>query len=114
MENSSLDEAIDQILSDVHIFTDVSRILWQEAKGEIELEGEVVNIPENTTIEMVTKAFFKEYSGEVKFGTYRVQVAIGGIQDRRFGTLYAKFCFAALYYNEKANLITVDFHKDMR
>jgi hypothetical protein len=105
---------MDQILPDIHILKDVSRILWQEAKGEIELEEGVVSVPEGTAIEMVTKAFFKEYFEEIKFGTYRVQVAIGGVQDQKFGMLYAKYCFATLYYNEKANLVTLDFHKDMR
>lgn len=114
MNTSSLAEAIDEILPDQPVLNDVSRILGQCPRGEIELEEEIISVPENIPITIVTKVFLKEYFEDVGFGAYRVQVAIGGIENKEFGILSARFCFATLYYNEEPSLITIDFHKKMR
>ena len=80
----------------------------------IELEEESLHIPLDAPLVVVRKVFLKEYFDNVRFGAYRVQVAIGGIQEQKFGLLFAKHCFATLFYSEKPSLITLDFHKDMR
>lgn len=113
-------KALDDALTDQQIVRDVLSVLRESSLGgivKIEIDAEnaqTISIPEATPIEIVTKAFLKEYR-DINFRTgYRVQVALGGIQDQKHGILYAKFCFATLYYNEQGQMITIDFHKEMR
>lgn len=111
-------KAINEALPDEQIGKDISNILQKYAKQggvEVELsEDKLLVIPENVPIDIVTKSFFKEYY-DINFRSgYRVQVAIGGIQNQKYGILYAKYCFATLYYNEESKMLTIDFHKDMK
>jgi len=108
---------VDSMLPDKRVLNDVLLIL-QEEKGaegtDIEFETGYVRVPENPHVAVVTKAYLKEYY-DVAFGSgYRVQVAIGGVQEEQFGILKARYCFATLYYNCERKMITVDFHQDMR
>jgi hypothetical protein len=107
-------DLLDKALPDSQVVSDISRILWRESNGLVELEEGDLSVPQSVPIEIVTKAFFKEYY-DISFGNcFRTQVAIGGIEYQDSGVLFAKFCFATLYYKEKGALITIDFHKSMR
>lgn len=116
MRTVNLIEELDRLLPDSQIIEDITSILWQKgSKGaEIELERAKVLVPPNTRLEVVTKSLFKEYY-DVGFGTcYRAQVAVGGVADQAHGILGAEYCFATLYYSQEQQIITVDFHEDMR
>jgi uncharacterized ParB-like nuclease family protein len=115
MNTTEIIKGLDKILSDAQIIRDISHILWGEtASTEVELNGSKIVVPLNEPIDIVTKAFFKEYF-DIGYGNcYRVQIAIGGVVDQSYGLLCAKYCFATLYYNEKQLVITVDFHSEMR
>src|ERR1700742_1049265 len=105
MNTESLTQVLDQILPDQFVLKDLSHIL-QIGEAAIELDEESLHIPLEAPLVVVRKVFLKEYFDDVGFGAYRVQVAIGGIQEQQFGVLVAKYCFATLFYNEKPSLIT--------
>ncbi|MEC4984571.1 MAG: hypothetical protein SAJ37_20100 [Oscillatoria sp. PMC 1068.18] len=113
-------KVIDAALPDEQIIKNVTNLLQEYAKnGEVEIEldeAEAKNIlvPADTEILIVTKAFLKEYF-EINFQTgYRVMVALGGIREEKHGLLQAKFCFATLYCDAEGNMVTIDFHLEMR
>ncbi len=104
---------LDTILPDKQVVADVANMLnLSEGEASVELENLQVSIPTNATIEVVTKALFKD-DHETGFGTYKAQVAIGGIKQAS-GVTTARYCFATLYYNAVPQLITADFHRNMR
>lgn len=116
MSTSRLYSLLDQTLPDEQIIKDLSDRIWndKELRGiNIELNEEWKFVPENTPINIVTKALFKEYY-DIPFGTYTVMVAIGGIKSQKHGILTAKYCFATLYYNDECQLFSMDFHEEMR
>ena len=70
-------------------------------------------IPPNTSLEVITKTFLKEYRN-LDFGSgYRVLVAIGDVKQQPYGELAAHYCFATMYFNLQRDLITIDFHKEL-
>ncbi len=112
-------EILDRLLTDEMIVRDVSRIIWRDedpklGSGEIGFQSGNVFVPWGTTIFVVAKAFFYELY-DWDFGTsYKAQVSIGDIiltDHHVYGTQY---CFATLDYGLDLQLITVDFHKEMR
>jgi hypothetical protein len=114
MTDINLQTVLDNTLPDSQIINDVSQIIWEEAKGILTIEEDVIAIPKNALIVIVTKAFFKEYF-DIGFGTcFTVQLAIGGIDKQECGILYPGICFATLHYNAQGELITSDIHKEMR
>ena len=116
---ASLDpgKVIDDALSDDQVVKDVLGALQDEKEPEwttIEFENGDVRFPANPQITIVTKAYVVERY-DIGFGSgYRIQVAVGGVQEQAFGILKAKYCFATLYYNHSREAITIDFHKEMR
>lgn len=109
-------QALDAALADAKVVEDLTKLLWagDVLRAKIDLDGVQVEIPRNTPLQITTKAFFKEYF-DVSFRTgYRVQVAIGGVREERFGILTAANCFATLYYDFNHHLFSVDFHREMR
>lgn len=116
MNTSNLFSMLDKALPDEQIIKDLSNTIWQEKESggiDIEVDDRKQFIPENISFDIVTKALFKEHYN-LGFGTYRVMVAIGGIKSCKHGVLIANCCFATLYYNDKCQVITVDFHDNMR
>lgn len=87
----------------------------QEQNGEVsvELDDSSYTFAMNEPIEIVTKAFFDERF-TIGFGVYRVEVALGGVKEVLFGVPQPKHCFATLYYDDKALLLSVDFHSAFR
>ena len=107
---------LDRALPDERIIADVREVLRENSESDavaVELDGEWLSVPCDVPIEVVTKACFREKYG-IGFGTYKAQIALGGVTDEADGFLEAKFCFATLYYTDNAQLITVYFHKDAR
>jgi hypothetical protein len=108
---------IDKLLPDDRIISDFSKFILSNCRGKhisIELdEDETQIVPVDVDIAIVTKAVLKEYTS-FTFGTYKVIVAVGGIQQEKYGRIIPKYCFATLYYNESCNLITLDFHEQIR
>ena len=116
MDTEAVIRALDGALPDATVLADLAGILWDGGKdtAEVELDGLLVPVPRGAPLEIVTKAFLKEYF-DVSFKTgYRVQVAVGGVSSEQFGILSAGICFATLYYNAARRPFTVDFHKEMR
>lgn len=113
-------QALDLALPDDQIRRDLTDLLAQYAEDGIvaisfdDEDNELVSIPVDASIEMVTKAFFKEYVAEVGFGVYRVLVALGGFHRDDQGFHTATYCFATLYYNADGQLITHDIHTEFR
>jgi hypothetical protein len=110
--------ALDEALPDSVVEEALRSILRQEAAGAetvcLEMDGEHIMVPRDASTDLVTKAFFKEYY-DVGFSTgYRAQVAIGGVISEEHGIAKAKHCFATLYFDRSCQLITIDFHAQMR
>ena len=111
---------LDEALPDEKIVRDILSMLREytrEGGVEIELdegEGKTVFIPENPRVEIVTKVLLKEYY-DVNFRSgYRVQIALGGIKENKYGILSARYCFATLYYNLEKKFLSLDFHYSMK
>jgi len=108
---------MDEALPDEMILQDVYNLLARDAEDgqkRIELDEQWVSIPINIPVDIVTKAFFKEYY-DVGWGiSYRVLVAIGKFKKDQYGLHTAEYCFATLYYNERGDMITEDFHTEFR
>lgn len=112
-------QAMDTVLPDAKIVADCRAILGQpECSGTatvcIEFDDGDVHIPLDVEIVVVSKAIFKKYH-EFGFGTgYRALVALGGLARIEQGIPEAKYCFMTLYYTAQSELLTEDFHKEMR
>ena len=107
---------IDDALPDDLIVNDLKEILWMDdPPGKVELDSDVITVPEAVTITVITKAFFSERFS-IGFGSgFRVLVGIGDIQEGDAGyQLTCRYCFATLHYDEHCQLITEDFHSEMR
>jgi hypothetical protein len=86
--------------------------------GEVLIElgdadGGYVRVPADAELEIVTKAFFKEYLTPT-FGDFRIQIAIGGTLASSDGPLRARLCFATLLLNAQGQRFTTDFHLEVR
>ncbi|GBC60514.1 hypothetical protein DENIS_1471 [Desulfonema ishimotonii] len=117
MKKTDLERALDEALPDEKILSDVKRLLEYNAENgvtEIELNEKWVPIPIDVPIDIVSKAFLKEYYEGVGFGAYRVLVAIGGFKKDRYGFHEAGYCFATLYYNDQGDNFTEDYHVKFR
>ena len=91
MDTAAVLRALDAALPDSTIVADLARLLWNADKddAEVELGDQWVAVPRGTALEIVGKAFFKEYF-DVPFKTgYRVQMAVGGVTGEEFGILKA-------------------------
>ena len=107
---------LDEILSDSQINKNLLHLLrGSRANGHpvIEIEGSSVRVPVNVGFKVVTKAVIKDRYNS-GFGVLRAQVAIGDVIDHEDGDVDAKYCFATLYYDNDCNLISSDFHKNLR
>jgi hypothetical protein len=113
-------EALDNALPDASV-EDGMREWLRDAADENsivrlelgEAEGDYVDVPVDARVEIVTKAFFKEYL-RTPFGDFRVQIALGGACVSPEGTLTAQLCFATLIYNAHGQRFTIDFHLKVR
>jgi hypothetical protein len=113
-------EALDSAIPDALVEAEMREVLrsgaGDDATVRIELgeaEGGYASVPVDARIEIVTKAFSKEYVW-TPFGDFRVQVALGGVCVSPEGTLTARLCFATLFYNAKGQRFTIDFHLKVR
>jgi hypothetical protein len=109
--------ALDRVLPDDKVVQDARLLLRKYADGEtvdIRLGRRKVSIPVESSLEIVTKAFFKEYFEGVGFGVYKVLIAAGGFEQNPLGIHKARYCFMTLYYDDGGNVITEDFHLDFR
>jgi len=106
---------LDDFLPDSKIKEDLLNMLWKdEFECEIELETGNIKVPRDALLEVVYK-HYRENKYNVAFGNYyRVQVAIGGVKDLKYGILSPVYCFAVLFYNLELNLITIDFYFHMQ
>jgi hypothetical protein len=112
MSTEDVIAALDQALPDGVVLDELRTILHQHASSgatEVEVGGELIRIPLDVVISVVTKAFFKEYY-DIGFSTgYRVEVAIGEVSVGQSG-LRVGHCFATLFFNNQAQRFTIDFH----
>jgi hypothetical protein len=68
---------------------------------------------DDVSLDIITKCVFKEHKN-IDFGTYRVMIAVGGIEEQKYGSIDPKYFFATLYYDRDCALTTLDFHQEMR
>jgi len=108
---------LDDVLPDYKIIADLREIIREGTEGNqthIEINETWISVPVQVPIVMITKAFFKEYFDGVGFGTYKVLVSLGPPVQKKSGLMEPEYCFSTLYYNNDAELITLDFHSEMR
>jgi hypothetical protein len=114
---ASLIVQFNQILPDERIAEDLRDGLRNSSSMNfvaIELEEERIQVPCDVSIQVVSKALFKDRYNIPGWGTLRAQVALGEVTDPLDGTAFAEYCFGTLYYDENCNLISSDFHKSLR
>ncbi|BDI30758.1 hypothetical protein CCAX7_28090 [Capsulimonas corticalis] len=118
MDAAQIATILNVTLPDRRVLEDLSTKLQRLARSahkSKEMGDEVWrSVPEGASLDIVTKAFYSEYYEGVGFATYKVLVAIGGLEQSEVGMHKAKYCFATLHYDDEAQLITVDFHRDFR
>jgi len=95
------------------VLNDLWKIL-NEGDLRVELNEKWVDIPSETPVDIVTKAYFLETYDNIGFGVYRVLLAIGGFRENPHGFHTAGICFSTLYYDKNRELITLDFHEKFR
>ena len=108
---------LQQALPDERVESDLRAVLQRAAAGAVagvELDGQTVAVPVDAAVEVVDRSFYKNYFRDWLPAGYHVQVAVGGVIAQRAGILRARYCFATLYYDAVPNLITLDFHAEMR
>ncbi len=116
MNTELLAQDLDSVLSDEKILADLYKILSEEKKGNItliELDETWVPVPVDVPIYIINKSFFSRRY-DIGFGTYRVLVSLGAPVKEKSGGLEAPYCFSTLYYNADAEMITLDFHPQLR
>ncbi|MEK8020229.1 MAG: hypothetical protein VSS75_025435 [Candidatus Parabeggiatoa sp.] len=122
MNTGDILQCLDSILPDRKIIRDIAQQLddiaqfdeYTRGQVEIEVEDEMrIIVPREASVDIVTKAFYREYF-DINYGTsYRVLAALGGIKKIQVGIVYPVYSFIALYYDSELNLTTVDFHRNM-
>lgn len=115
MSSFELEKSIDTVIPNAKVSKDIFAYLKQEGDTvQIEIDQEYIFVPKDARMDIVNKMYIKEYY-DICFGTgYRVQVAIGGVRLQKHGILYAQYGFATLYYDDQGEVITIDFHTEMR
>lgn len=115
MDSFELEKSIDTVIPNAKVSKDIFAYLKQEGDTlHVEIDQEYTFVPRDVHMDIVNKIYIKEYY-DICFGTgYRVQVAIGGVKQQKHGILYAQYGFATLYYDAQGEVITIDFHKEMR
>ena len=105
---------LEQWLPDAVVVTDLEKLIFADAGGQIELDSGTITIPIECEFELVSKAFI-EQRHNVGFGScFRVVVAIGGVSQADAGELRAGHCFCTLWYSLDRQLITTDFYEEAR
>lgn len=123
MNTNHILQHLDSILPNHKIIQDVAQQLdkmtlksAKKNRDEVEIEIEdqaIIIVPRQMSVEIVTKALYKEYF-EISFGTgYRVLAVLGGIKEIEFGIIEPVYSFITMYYDSELNLIAIDFHKNM-
>ncbi|RKZ44555.1 MAG: hypothetical protein DRR00_27945 [Candidatus Parabeggiatoa sp. nov. 3] len=122
MNTGDILQCLDSILPDRKIIRDIAQQLddiaqfdeYTRGQVEIEVEDEMrIIVPREASVDIVTKAFYREYF-DINYGTgYRVLAALGGIKKIQAGIVYPVYSFIVLYYDSELNLTTVDFHRNM-
>jgi hypothetical protein len=116
VENSIHEFDIDLLLPDLLVQADLQKILWDEQDDcKIELENGDVTISKGAKLEVIDKIYRKNIY-DVSFGKsyFYTHVALGGVDRISGGVIRPTYCFATLFYSSDRNLITIDFHSDMR
>jgi hypothetical protein len=111
---SILDEALEDSVV-VQVFSHLAHEMSQDDVFEVEVsEDKYIKIPADVSVSILTKVFVKDYTTDLKFGVYRVQIGIGDVVCRVNGIVEVQYCFATLYFNDEKKLNTFDFHTIMR
>ncbi len=91
----------------------VLRTALVDGMYDVEVDEEMLHIPPSTHVVITTRALFKEYLPLEGFGDFKVEVSLGSVSGTN-GFLKSEYCFATLYFNDEARLITCDFHSEWR
>lgn len=103
---------LDDWLPDSVVLRDLKTTVESDGRGEIELDSGAISIPSDANYVVVAKSW-----REVRFGiglgnSFRVVVAVGGVEGVENGIVKAVHCFCTLWYTSERELITTDFSKD--
>lgn len=105
---------LNHALPDEKVIKDASDMLCEELEMPVDhLKPEEIP-PANARIDVVAKAFILTNYDHAFGNHYIAEVAIGGIEDQGHGVVSPKYFFASLYYSEALQIITVDFHEELR
>ncbi|GIW97581.1 MAG: hypothetical protein KatS3mg111_0914 [Pirellulaceae bacterium] len=106
---TSYTSQLDSWLPDEKVIAIVRQTIEKEGEGCIEYDSGAVNVPADTTYEVVSKAFIKQPES-IGFGScFRVVVAVGGLVHDESGITKSKFGFATAWFDVGGELITIDF-----
>ena len=108
-------ENIDTLLDDEKLVT----LIEQQIKDNLEnhnslfVEDKKIKLSENPDINIITKAVYKENFPGVNPFPVRVEASIGEVTVKN-GVPDAEYFFVTLYFSEKLDLTSTDFHFDFR
>lgn len=111
MSYSKLVELINAILPEHRVFADIKNVLI-ESNFTIEMDEGSIAVDKTVELEIISRSFVDDLSDSV-LTPLKVCVAIGGGYKTNIGLFEAKYCFSILHYDEKSNLVTIDFTKSL-
>ncbi len=116
MNKKKLEQLLDELLPDSKVIDDINQELAEAYldSAHAKSDEDTALVPIGVSITVITKAFFKEYLDEIGFGTFKVMLALGQVTKKKSGYIEAEHGFSTLHYSDVAELITVDFHAEMR
>ena len=107
---------LDDFISDSQIKRDLGYILRNDIADEkVEINDEYyITIPSGAKLEVIAKSCRQNHYHSSFGDHYAVLVAIGGVVNITSGIPVPQYCYATLFYSSDKNLITLDFHSEMR
>ncbi|WP_299489160.1 hypothetical protein [Acaryochloris sp. IP29b_bin.137] len=104
---------LNQIIPDDKILADLREIV-DDGNNKVELNDTWIEIPNKIQIDIVTKAYFLESFPNIRFGVFKVLLALDGFNQDLHGFHSAGICFSTMFYDQEVKLISLDFHKEFR
>ena len=95
---------LDRLIHDLH--ADLDEHIAE--KAPIQLETGIIEVPKNVEIEEIAKVM--QFDCIENVCSFRAIIAVGGIKKYSNGVVTPRYCFARLHYNDKLELVTIDYY----
>lgn len=112
MNTINMVRLLNSVLPDQKIITDATCLLKEEIEAGAFDDLGLHEMPR--AVDIMSKVFVLANYGNAFGNHYITQVAISGKEDEEDGVVTPKHFFASLYYTENMQLITADFHEELR